>query len=88
MNIISVIGASGFIGRHFIARLAARKDVEIRVLVHSKKPGMTDKPNIVFIEGDLLKPETLIGLFRVLKIRPESRIFRGLRKLSIWGASR
>lgn len=63
MNIISVIGASGFIGRHLIARLAARKDFEIRVLVHSNKPGMTDKPNIVFIEGGLLKPETLVPLF-------------------------
>lgn len=63
MSVISVIGASGFIGKHFIAGLAARKDVEIRVLVHSKKPGMTDNPNIIVIEGDLLKPETLVPLF-------------------------
>ena len=63
MKVISIIGASGFIGKHLVAHLAGREDVEIRVLVHRKNPGMADKPGIVFIEGDLLKPETLVPLF-------------------------
>jgi nucleoside-diphosphate-sugar epimerase len=63
VEIIAVIGASGFIGRHVIAFLADRKSVEIRVLVHRKKPGTENQANIVCIEGDLLDPETLIPLF-------------------------
>lgn len=39
------------------------QNVEIRILVHRKQSGAETKPNIVFIEGDLLKPETLIPLF-------------------------
>lgn len=62
LNVISVIGASGFIGKYFVALLSVRQNVEIRVLVHRKTPGSTDKPNVVFIEGDLLKSETLIPL--------------------------
>jgi nucleoside-diphosphate-sugar epimerase len=62
MKIISVIGASGFIGKHFVALLSARINVEIRVLVHHKKLCEEDNKNIVFIEGNLLKPKSLIPL--------------------------
>ena len=62
MKIISVIGASGFIGKHFVAVLSASINVEIRVLVHHKKLLVDDKLNIVFIEGNLLKPKSLIPL--------------------------
>ncbi|MGZ5009719.1 MAG: NAD-dependent epimerase/dehydratase family protein [Methylobacter sp.] len=63
VEVIAVIGASGFVGRHLVAFLSARKNVEIRVLVHHRKLKAGDKPNIVFIEGNLLEPETLIPLF-------------------------
>ena len=33
-RVISIIGASGFIGKHLLAIVAARKNVEIRVFVH------------------------------------------------------
>lgn len=62
LKIISLTGASGFIGRHLIALLSARQDVEIRVLVRGRKPVEKEKPNVVFIEGDLLRPETLTAL--------------------------
>lgn len=63
VEVIAVIGASGFVGKHLVAFLSARKNVEIRVLVHHRKLRAGDKPNIVFIEGNLLEPETLIPLF-------------------------
>jgi len=57
---VVVIGASGFIGEYLLKDLAARQDIEIRVLVHRTRA--KSQANISFIEGDLLKPESLNAL--------------------------
>jgi nucleoside-diphosphate-sugar epimerase len=54
---IVVIGASGFIGEHLLNVLAERKDIEIRVLLHRNRA--KNHTNVSFIEGDLLKPDSL-----------------------------
>lgn len=54
---VVVIGASGFIGEHLLNVIVKRKDIELRVLVHRKKA--KSHPGINFIEGDLLKPDSL-----------------------------
>ncbi len=58
---VVVIGASGFIGEHLLSSFASRSDIEVRVLVHRNKA--ESRANINFIEGDLLKPESLDALF-------------------------
>lgn len=57
---VVVIGASGFIGEHLLTNLANRTDIEVRVLVHRNKA--ESRANINFIQGDLLKPESLDAL--------------------------
>jgi len=57
---VVVIGASGFIGEHLLKVLVERKGIEVRVLVHRNRT--KDHPNINFIEGDLLKPDSLNAL--------------------------
>lgn len=57
MTTLVIIGASGFIGKHLISVLAGRMDIEIRVLVHRNRARHDE--NISFIEGDLLKPDSL-----------------------------
>lgn len=54
---VVVIGASGFIGEHLLNILAERMDTEVRVLVHRNRA--KSHANINFIEGDLLKPDSL-----------------------------
>ena len=54
---VVVIGASGFIGEHLLKVLAERKDIEVRVLVHRTRA--QSQANISFVEGDLLKPDSL-----------------------------
>lgn len=54
---IVVIGATGFIGEHLLNALAERNNIKIRVLVHRNKA--KSHANIKFIEGDLLKPDSL-----------------------------
>lgn len=54
MNVISVIGASGFIGTNLLKQLSQKySSSEIRVLVHKRNPGLI-LPNVVFIEGDII----------------------------------
>jgi nucleoside-diphosphate-sugar epimerase len=55
-----IIGASGFIGEHLLNVLAERNDIEIRVLVHSNRSNK--HANLSFIEGDLLRPDSLDAL--------------------------
>ncbi|ADL56830.1 NAD-dependent epimerase/dehydratase family protein [Gallionella capsiferriformans] len=62
LKTVVVIGASGFIGEHLLKSLAQRKDIEVRVLVHRSRIKSDD--NINFIEGDLLKPDSLDVLLR------------------------
>ena len=62
LKTVVVIGASGFIGEHLLKSLAQRKDIEVRVLVHRSRIKSND--NINFIEGDLLKPDSLDVLLK------------------------
>jgi nucleoside-diphosphate-sugar epimerase len=57
---VVVVGASGFIGEHLLNVLIERKDIELRVLVHRNRA--KSHPCINFIEGDLLKPDSLDAL--------------------------
>jgi nucleoside-diphosphate-sugar epimerase len=57
LKTVVVIGASGFIGEHLLKSLAQRNDIEVRVLVHRSRIKSDD--SITFIEGDLLKPDSL-----------------------------
>ena len=59
MQIVSIIGASGFIGHHLLRLLAEQDNLEIRVLVHRQKPQISEGGNVRFVEGSLLQPETL-----------------------------
>lgn len=59
---IVVIGASGFIGQHLLNQLAEQNDIEIRVLMHRNKA--KNHANIKFIEGDLLRLDSLDVLLR------------------------
>jgi nucleoside-diphosphate-sugar epimerase len=54
---VVVIGASGFIGERLLRALAARKDVEVRALVHRHNARGHD--NISFLRGDLLMQGSL-----------------------------
>ncbi len=62
LEVIVVIGASGFIGQHLLPILAATKGVEVRILVHQQKTGVLS--NIVFVKGSLLEPHTLDELIK------------------------
>lgn len=57
---VVLIGASGFIGEHLLASLAKRRGIKIRVLVHRNRA--MNHANIDFLEGDLLRPESLDAL--------------------------
>jgi len=63
---VVIIGASGFIGEHLLNVLAVRKNIEVRVLVHRNRAknnaNVYINININFIEGDLLKPDSLDAL--------------------------
>lgn len=59
MQVISIIGASGFIGHHLLSLLAQIESYEIRVLVHREKPLLLSNKNVRFIKGNLLQVETL-----------------------------
>jgi len=62
LQVISVIGASGFIGHHLLSLLAGKDGLEIRVLVHRQRPIISEQANVRFVEGGLLHPETLAQL--------------------------
>ncbi len=58
---VVVIGASGFIGEHLVDMLAARPDLDVRVMVHRSKAG--GRTGVTYAEGDLLAAETLDAVF-------------------------
>lgn len=64
MKIVAITGASGFIGQSLVRNLSASSDIETRILIHRNKPEcVTDIQGSVPVEGDLLKPDSLIRLF-------------------------
>jgi len=59
MSIISVTGATGFIGRHLLRRLAQRRGVTIRGLAHSiADDALPPLPSVQWVRGDLRDRET------------------------------
>jgi nucleoside-diphosphate-sugar epimerase len=64
MCTVAITGASGYIGKHFVAQLRQRGDVRIKVLSRSKSrgPGAFDfGANVEVVEGDLHLPESLLN---------------------------
>lgn len=60
MNVIAITGATGFIGLHLLDHLAHQKDIQIRILIHRNiNNKILNRDNIIYVEGDLLKFETL-----------------------------
>jgi nucleoside-diphosphate-sugar epimerase len=57
--IIAIVGANGFVGKHLVRALTARKDVLVRTLARSPLDEGGRHTNVTAIQGDLTKPETL-----------------------------
>ena len=70
MQVISILGASGFIDYHLLSFLEEIDRHEIRILVHREKPLLKGKGNVRFIEGSLLQVETLNQLLEPGCIKP------------------
>lgn len=64
LRVISIIGASGFIGNHLLESLSTRQDTQIRVLVHRRAISYENYPNLIFIEGDLMNLNSLEDLVK------------------------
>lgn len=64
MNTIVITGASGFIGKHLIAKLLLFKDLRIKVLSRNQDQGLHDliKLGVEIVKGDLLDPDSLKDL--------------------------
>ena len=61
-KIVTVTGATGFVGRHVVERLLQEPDVEVRALLHSRRSAGTLKAlagRVSCVEGDITRPATL-----------------------------
>ena len=56
---IAITGANGFIGKYLVNILSEVPDVSLRLLVRSPSDSNSFASNVIQIEGDLTKPETL-----------------------------
>jgi len=65
MQTTLVTGATGFVGGHLLRALTARGE-RCRCLVRSQRKAawLTDHDNVEVVEGDLTRPNTLIGIAR------------------------
>lgn len=66
-NVVTVTGATGFVGRHVVERLLKEPDIEVRAMVHSRQGALELEPfsdQISCIEGDITKRESLVEAFR------------------------
>lgn len=60
VKLVSVTGATGFVGRHFVKHLSSCEDVEVRLFIHRDQPGLpSESERISLIRGDILEPSTL-----------------------------
>jgi nucleoside-diphosphate-sugar epimerase len=59
---IAITGASSFIGQHLVRHLLSLHEIEMRLLVHNRRPDLpAGNARISLTIGDLLKPDTLEG---------------------------
>jgi nucleoside-diphosphate-sugar epimerase len=66
-DIVTVTGASGFVGRHVVERLLNEPHLEVRALIHSREGAATLEPftdKISCIEGDITQQESLAEAFQ------------------------
>jgi len=66
-KVITVTGATGFVGRHVVERLLENPDLKVRALVHSREGALGLQPfanRITCIEGDITKRESLAKAFQ------------------------
>lgn len=60
MQIVAIIGGTGFIGGHLVELLAARERCEIRIMVRNDRPfPKVQTDNLVTITGGLTDPDSL-----------------------------
>lgn len=62
---IAIIGASGYIGRHLVARLRCLSGIQVRALCRSRQQGLDilgSGDNLEIIEGSLACPQSLRNL--------------------------
>ena len=52
-NVVTVTGATGFVGRHVVERLLKEPDIEVRAMVHSRQGALELEP-----------PDLQLGLLR------------------------
>lgn len=57
LPIICVIGASGFIGKHLLTYLSQQSVYKIKAL--TRKNNQISSPELIWVEGDLLNPDSL-----------------------------
>jgi nucleoside-diphosphate-sugar epimerase len=62
LGVLSVTGATGFLGRHFL-NAAAVGTLELRALVRGDPAARDPKAGVRYVPGDLLNPESLPPLF-------------------------
>ena len=65
-NVVTVTGATGFVGRHVVERLLKEPDLEVRAMVHSRQGALELEPfsdQISCIEGDITQRESLVEAF-------------------------
>lgn len=62
MTTVTIIGASGFLGRHLIEALLRRDCYEVRLLVREPVREPQPRDGVVLVTGDLDQPESLDGL--------------------------
>lgn len=64
MNHVAITGASGFVGRHLVAALAAREDVAVHALSHrTPDENLPHSRNLQWFRGDLADAHALGDLF-------------------------
>ena len=61
-ELLVIVGASGFIGRHLVDRAAQRPELRIRLLTRQRPSAFAEEAGVEVVRGDLLEPATLTGL--------------------------
>ncbi|MCP4828624.1 MAG: NAD-dependent epimerase/dehydratase family protein [Proteobacteria bacterium] len=66
-KVVTVTGATGFVGRHVVERLLKNTDLQVRALIHSREGALELQPfadSVTFIRGDITKQASLAKAFR------------------------